>query len=177
MIINIGSYFMADEHLAAFRRARPRDLPVPGHSPRPHPAGHGHRDARRCGLHTGSSSLLPAWIGSAVMLVIVTSRPAGRQQGHQHHLRGHPADFLAVIHRLRIRGHPAARGLRRPQRPRRPGGLPRSPRRLSAINYTCMAPDARRVHVPGDRRQHPEPPRDAGRGGLLGGAVRRRRCS
>ena len=172
VIINIGSYFMADEHLAVFRSvsapviSRFLDISVSLTL-----LAMGIVMLAGAGSTLEQQFGLPAWIGSAVMLVIVMLTGLLDVNKVTNIISGvTPLIFLAVI---------IAFGYAVTQLPVDFAALndlavqadsPVSPWWLSAINYTCMAlmlGVSMSLVIGGNTLS----PRDAGRGGLLGGAV------
>lgn len=141
VIINIGSYFMADEHLAVFRSvsapviSRFLDISVSLTL-----LAMGIVMLAGAGSTLEQQFGLPAWIGSAVMLVIVMLTGLLDVNKVTNIISGvTPLIFLAVI---------IAFGYAVTQLPVDFGALndlavqadsPVSPWWLSAINYTCMA--------------------------------------
>ena len=172
VIINIGSYFMADEHLAVFRSvsapviSRFLDISVSLTL-----LAMGIVMLAGAGSTLEQQFGLPAWIGSAIMVAIVMLTGLLDVNKVTNIISAvTPVIFVAVI---------VAFVYTLMQLPVDLGAMsdlavqadsPVSPWWLSAINYTCMAlmlGVSMSLMIGGNTLD----PRDAGRGGLLGGVV------
>ena len=172
VIINIGSYFLADEHLGVFRSvsapvvSRFLDISVSLTL-----LAMGIVMLAGAGSTLEQQFGLPAWIGSAIMVAIVMLTGLLDVNKVTNIISGvTPVIFVAVI---------VAFVYTLMQLPVDLGAMsdlavqadsPVSPWWLSAINYTCMAlmlGVSMSLMIGGNTLN----PRDAGRGGLLGGVV------